>query len=185
MNRFLIESETSPWYVILIVVIVLACLFLLFFITGWIFWAILLKIEKKVYVSFSNIIPLEDKRREILLSCIKHIKDKRYSCNKELLKEIEDKITPKFDNPKDAISVKDSMDFGVMYLTKILKTYGKSLIDDDFIKQMEEANKISYQEYEKFSKIAARYNAIFLMPSTKLVNKMHKKENRRTRISYM
>lgn len=185
MNIIFTENNTSPWYVVLIVVIVLVCFFLLFLITGWILWGILLKIEKKVYSSFSLVIPLEDKRREILLSSIKHIKEKKYNCNKDLLKEIQDKITPTFDNPKDAITIKDGMDFGAMYITKVLKTYGKSLIDDDFIKQIYEANENSFQAYNNFSKVAARYNAIFLMPSTKLVNKMHKKGNRRTRISYM
>jgi len=178
-------DTSSPIYILLVILISVLAIFLVFLLTGWIPWAILLRIEKKVYKSFNNVIPLEEKRKEIVKETISYVKKRKYKYNKELIQNIEDKIQPSFDNPKDAIPVKDGMDIGIVYLTKLLTTYGDSEKDEVLIEKMKNANDESDKVYNEFSKVAARYNAIFLMPSTKLVNKLHRKKNRRTRISYM
>jgi len=178
-------DTSSPLYILLVILISVLAIFLVFLLTGWILWAILLRIEKKVYKSFNNVIPLEEKRKEIVKETINYVKERKFKYNKELIQNIEDKMQPSFDNPKDAIPVKDGMDIGIVYLTKLLTTYGDSEKDDALIEKMKNANDESDKVYNEFSKVAARYNAIFLMPSTKLVNKLHRKKNRRTRISYM
>lgn len=185
MPIFLTENNNNVLYIVLVILLVVAAFFVFFLVSGLISWQFLLKYEKKVYASFEKVLPIEKKRKEVLNASITYVQSHHFKHNKDLIKDIQEKMNKDFDSPNSLLPVKDAMDFAEVYLKKLLEAYGRDQQAQSLIDAIQANHKESETIYASFSKIAAKYNAIFMMWPTRLINKFHKKKNRRTKISFM
>lgn len=180
---FLSDFTDSPLYVLWVVLIVVACLFVFFLISGIIMWQVLKVMEKKVYKAFDSVSEPVTKLKDELDRSVKLCEKERLHHKKEFFDQFKKAIAEfSTESPKALLPSKDVFDFGVVYVGKVLSELGRSKEDKEQYEALMNARKASEEAILNYSKVAASYNAILSMWPTRLANRLHRKANRRTKI---
>lgn len=167
-------------YVILIVIAVLAVAFLLFSVIAW---YILKHEEKKVYSEFEKVAGPATELKDALQAGIGLVEQQKLKHRTDFFDEFKAAIKD-FDvsSPKAIKPVKDQLDVGALYVGKVLSSYGRGKQSKEAVSRLNKARAESDKAFLEYSKVAGSYNAILNMWPTRLANRLHRKQNRRTKI---
>ena len=172
---------------LLVIGVVIGVLLVVFAILAVILWQVLLKLEKKVYLAFEEFAPTEKERAQVISDTIQYIQNRHIHGKEEFMEQFRESVS-KIDqaqSPDELRPIKDTMDFAVLYLGKLLREKGGRPADKEGAEALDQARKKTDEAVVPYTKAAANYNAVLSMWPTKLANRCHRRPNRRKRIAQL
>lgn len=166
----------NPW---LVIVIVIACLLVLSFISGLFFFFLLKKQSPKVDAELEKLLSYEKERGKKLIEKVKFLYTKGLRFEKESI----DKMEQYYEDLENLDSTgraqyKNMIDFSALFLYKVFKEDKRlskyiSQQEADYFKDFQKDSDLKYKTYNKKATV---YNTLLNMPFTRVVMKMFKQD---------
>jgi hypothetical protein len=166
----------NPW---LVIVIVIACLIVLSFISGLFFFFLLKKQSPKVDAELEKMLAYEKERGSKLIDKVKLLYSKGLRYDKDSI----DKMEEYFNNLENLDSTgraqyKNMVDFSALFLYKVYNEDKRlsKYISEQEANYFKDFQKDSDLKYKAYNKKASVYNTFLNMPFTKMVMRMFKQD---------
>lgn len=166
----------NPW---LVIVIVLACLLVLSFLSGLLFFFLLKKQSPKVDVELEKLISYEKERGNKLIDKLNLLVSKGLRFDRKSIDMIKEDLSnlENLDSNQRA-KYKNMVDFSAVFIYKVYKEDKKlsAFISEQEAEEFKNYQKDSDLKYKNYNKKASVYNTLLGMPFTKMVMKMFKQD---------
>lgn len=163
----------------LVIVIVIAVLLVVYFISGFIFAFICLGRKNSVLEELKKLEEYEKNRGSKLIDKIYLLQSSGLKFDNNAIKKMEDYIN-RFSNlnVKERMEYKNMVDFSAMFLFKVYNEDKKlsKLFNQDEALEFQNYQKDSDLKYKTYNKKAGAYNAFLFMPFCKIALKLMKKD---------